>query len=182
LKKKETHIGKFFSDPLPEPEVSADNAWAGMNDMLSAGGGGTPVNGDAVQWFSGLLKMKGLILTSMSLVSVTAIIIYQLSDSPISNPKPAPALTQSEQPENRHEPILKAIAGKTERYNTTPSNPEPKETLPNQNKENPQPENNDQKLRVGSASQVGSESRMTELKVRKNQQQKFVCEKLQTGY
>jgi outer membrane biosynthesis protein TonB len=137
VKKTEKHISKFFRDPLPEPEVPADDAWAGMSDMLGAAAGGTPVNGDAGQWFSGLVKIKGLILTSLSLVSVTAVVIYQLSDSPASTSKPAPALTQSEQTENRNEPVQKAVTGKTEQIkenNTIPNNPEQKEqsnTIPN---------------------------------------------------
>ncbi|CAG5070658.1 hypothetical protein DYBT9623_03203 [Dyadobacter sp. CECT 9623] len=178
MKKTEKHISKFFRDPLPEPEVPADDAWAGMSDMLGAAAGGTPVNGDAGQWFSGLVKIKGLILTSLSLVSVTAVVIYQLSKSPVSTSKPAPVLTQSEQTENGKEPILKAVPEKIEENNTIPNNPEQQEqnkTIPNnpeqkepilnQSPENPKPESEYQKRLAGSTTAASRESEVTGLKV-----------------
>ncbi|MCE7061530.1 hypothetical protein [Dyadobacter sp. CY343] len=171
MKKKEKHIGKFFRDPLPEPEVPADDAWAGMSDMLGAAAGGTPVNGDAGQWFSGLVKIKGLILTSLSLVSATAVVIYQLSDSPASTSKPAPVLTQSEQIKNHDEPIPKAVPEQIEenntipkkpeqqeQNNTIPNNPEQKEPILNQNPENPIPESEYEKPVAGSKTAAGRES------------------------
>ncbi|ACT94251.1 hypothetical protein [Dyadobacter fermentans] len=38
MKRKDKHIGKFLRDPLPDPEIPADDAWADMQRMLDTAG------------------------------------------------------------------------------------------------------------------------------------------------
>ncbi|KAA0991367.1 hypothetical protein [Dyadobacter aurulentus] len=141
MKKTDKHIGKFFRDPLPEPEVPADDAWAGMNDMLHAAAGGTPVNGHAGKWFSGLLKFKGLILSSLILVSVTGFVIYKIADSPVATSDPVPALVRSEQPANPGKTLPdEAVSEKIEQFRATPEIPEPEIIIPDKNHNNPESE------------------------------------------
>jgi len=56
MKRKDKHINKFLHEPLPGPEVPADDAWAGMSDMLDAATG-QGANGQG--HLSGLLKSLG---------------------------------------------------------------------------------------------------------------------------
>lgn len=75
MKRKDKHIDKFLHDPLPEPEVRADDAWAGMSGMLDA-----TANDEAngvkwpAQFWKSLGSFKGLFIAFSAVVTVSAVI------------------------------------------------------------------------------------------------------------
>ncbi|MET7256375.1 hypothetical protein [Dyadobacter fermentans] len=75
MKRKDKHIDKFLRDPLPEPEIRVDDAWAGMSDMLDA------TANDEAKWVKGptqfrksVGKLKGLLIAISAVVTVSVIV------------------------------------------------------------------------------------------------------------
>lgn len=81
MKRKDKHIDKFLRDPLPEPEVRADDAWAGMNDMLDATANDeTNRLKQPVQFWKSIGKFKGLFVAISSLVAVSVVVALVVFD------------------------------------------------------------------------------------------------------
>ena len=99
MKRKDKHIDKFLRDPLPEPEIRADDAWAAMSDMLDA----TPndeanrVKGPAQFWKS-IGKLKGLLIAISAVVTVSAVVaLLVLNNNKTGNRQTAPSAIPAEQ-------------------------------------------------------------------------------------
>lgn len=75
MKRNDKHIDKFLRDPLPEPEIRADDAWAGMSDMLDATANDEM---NSVKWpaqfWKSLGSFKGLFIAFSAVVAVSAVI------------------------------------------------------------------------------------------------------------
>ncbi|WP_439581242.1 hypothetical protein [Dyadobacter bucti] len=61
VKKKNIHLRKYLQGPLPEPEVSADDAWAEMNGMLDGKSSGSKGN-NTLKIIAALISLTGIIL------------------------------------------------------------------------------------------------------------------------
>jgi hypothetical protein len=76
MKRKDKHLNKYLNEPLPDPEIPADDAWAGMSDMLDAaeshGAGG---QGQFSQIWKSLGKLKGLLVAASALVITSVVVL-----------------------------------------------------------------------------------------------------------
>lgn len=77
MKRQDKHINKFLRDPLPDPEIPADDAWAGMSDMLGpATGQGANGQGQLSRLWKSLGKFKGLLIgVSVAVTSAVVLLI-----------------------------------------------------------------------------------------------------------
>ncbi|PSL26548.1 hypothetical protein [Dyadobacter jiangsuensis] len=75
MERKDKHISKFLHGALPDPEIPADDAWAGMSDMLDApqDQGAGVAKWHARLWKS-IGKFKGLFILISTVVTVSAVI------------------------------------------------------------------------------------------------------------
>ncbi|MDR6808193.1 hypothetical protein J2Y45_005458 [Dyadobacter sp. BE34] len=75
MKRIDKHIDKFLRDPLPEPEIRADDAWTSMSDMLDAiaNDEANRVKAPAHFWKS-IGKLRGLLIAISAVVTVSAVI------------------------------------------------------------------------------------------------------------
>lgn len=89
MKSKNKHINKFLHDPLPDPEVPADDAWASMSDMLGAASGGQGTNGTEKlsQFWKSAAKFKGFLIATSSVVIVSAVVALLVFTKQTNNPK-----------------------------------------------------------------------------------------------
>ncbi|QRQ99826.1 hypothetical protein [Dyadobacter sandarakinus] len=82
MKKKNVNIDKYSHDPLPEPEIPADEAWTQMSGMLAAGI--APAAGSKL--IAKLLKYK-FALSGISAVTVVAAIVFIKTTLPAGSGK-----------------------------------------------------------------------------------------------
>jgi hypothetical protein len=80
VNRKDKHINKYLHDPLPEPEIQADDAWTQMNDMLypNSAGVSQSIAGKVAKYVS---QFKWSLLTGLGGISLSLFIIL----SPDSN-------------------------------------------------------------------------------------------------
>ncbi|MBO9617355.1 MAG: hypothetical protein J7619_32030 [Dyadobacter sp.] len=97
MERKDNHIDKFLRDPLPDPEVRADDAWAGMSDMLDAAAD-SEVNGAKwqAQFWKSVGKLKGLLIAISLVVTISAVIALVVFDNKTTDRPTAPASIASE--------------------------------------------------------------------------------------
>lgn len=91
MKSKNKHINKFLHDPLPDPEVPADDAWASMNDMLNAPSGGQGANGSGKlsQFWKSVVKFKGFLIATSSVVVTSAVVALLVLTKQTNSPEVA---------------------------------------------------------------------------------------------
>lgn len=78
MERNDKHIDKFLRDPLPSPEIPADEAWAGMSGMLDApatsgASGQADVSRIARMWKS-IGKLKGFSLLTAAVATVSTVV------------------------------------------------------------------------------------------------------------
>jgi len=100
MKRKDKHINKFLHEPLPGPEVPADDAWAGMSDMLDAATGqGANGQGHLSGLLKSLGKFKGLLIgVSLAVTSAVVLLIVlnaETKDQKSTNNQPINSNTSS---------------------------------------------------------------------------------------
>lgn len=91
MKRQGKHISKFLRDPLPDPEIPADDAWAGMNDMLDNGPASTPNQiangqGQLSNVWKAATRFKGLLI-GVSAVITLAVVALIVLNAEIKNKK-----------------------------------------------------------------------------------------------
>lgn len=75
METKDKHISKFLHGALPDPEIPADDAWAGMSDMLDAPQDqGAGVEKWHARLWKSIGKFKGLFILISTVVTVSAVI------------------------------------------------------------------------------------------------------------
>lgn len=91
MKSKDKHINKFLHDPLPDPEVPADDAWASMNDMLNAPSGGQGANGSGKlsQFWKSVVKFKGFLIATSSVVVTSGVVALLVLTKQANSPEVA---------------------------------------------------------------------------------------------
>lgn len=80
MKRKDKHIDKFLRDPLPDPEIPADDAWAGMSDMLDAEED-HGANGQVLfsRIWKSMRKFKGLLIAVSMVITSAAVLLLVLN-------------------------------------------------------------------------------------------------------
>lgn len=80
MKRKDKHIDKFLRDPLPDPEIPADDAWAGMSDMLDAEED-HGANGQVLfsRLWKSMRKFKGLLIAVSMVITSAAVLLLVLN-------------------------------------------------------------------------------------------------------
>lgn len=90
MKRQDKHINKFLRDPLPDPEIPADDAWAGMSDMLDAAENhGANGRGRFSQTWKSIGKLRGLLIVTSALVLTSAVIALIILNTETKNQKSA---------------------------------------------------------------------------------------------
>lgn len=91
MKSKDKHINKFLHEPLPDPEVPADDAWASMNDMLNAASGGQGTNGSGKlsQFWNSVVKFKGFLIATSSVVVTSGVVALLVLTKQANSPEVA---------------------------------------------------------------------------------------------
>lgn len=84
MKRQGKHISKFLRDPLPDPEIPADDAWAGMNDMLDNGPASTPDQiangqGQLSNVWKAATRFKGLLIGVSAVVTLAVVALIVLN-------------------------------------------------------------------------------------------------------
>jgi hypothetical protein len=80
MKRKDKHINKFLRDPLPDPEIPADDAWAGMSDMLDAAEDhGATGEGRLSRIWKSMGKFKGLLIGVLMVLTSAAVLLIILN-------------------------------------------------------------------------------------------------------
>ncbi|WP_342082895.1 hypothetical protein [Dyadobacter sp. OTU695] len=100
MKRKDKHINKFLHEPLPDPEVPADDAWAGMSDMLdTTTGQEANGQGQLSRLWKSLGKFKGLLIgVSLGVTSAVVLLIVlnaETKDQKLTNNQPVNSNTSS---------------------------------------------------------------------------------------
>lgn len=74
---RKEHLKKYLYAPLPDPETPADDAWAGMSDMLDVAGSQEATGtGRLCRGWKSMGKLKGLLIGASAIVtSVIALIV-----------------------------------------------------------------------------------------------------------
>lgn len=86
MKRKDKHINKFLSSPLPDPEIPADDAWAGMNGMLEASGDqGLNGPGPLSQIWKSIAKFNGLVIVAAISVLIALLVLTHQTENSTSN-------------------------------------------------------------------------------------------------
>lgn len=114
MKRKDKHINKFLHDPLPDPEIPADDAWAGMNDMLDIPGSQAPQKPDELSHIlKSIGKFKGLLIGVSAVVLISAVVSLIVLNTETKNQKPTENQSVSLNPRdsvqiktNRKTPVL----------------------------------------------------------------------------
>ncbi|MGV3600484.1 MAG: hypothetical protein ACO1N1_04715 [Dyadobacter fermentans] len=87
MKRKDKHISKFLRDPLPDPEIPADDAWAGMQRILDTAGSLEASEPDKLSPFRPSPWTFKRLLIGLSAVTVTlgiiAWVIFQNAETPL---------------------------------------------------------------------------------------------------
>lgn len=80
MNRKDKHINKFLHDPLPDPEIPADDAWASMSDMLATssvqGANGQPQLSNV---WKAIAKFKGLLIGASAVVTSAVVALIVLN-------------------------------------------------------------------------------------------------------
>jgi len=88
MKRKDKHINKFLHDPLPDPEIRADDAWADMRDMLDAAEDhGANGQGRFSQIWKSIGKLGGLLVVTSALVVISGVVSLIVLNTKTKNQK-----------------------------------------------------------------------------------------------
>ncbi|SEI69154.1 hypothetical protein SAMN05216327_103273 [Dyadobacter sp. SG02] len=97
MKRKDKQITKFLHDPLPDPEIPADDAWADMNDMLdTATGRGTNGSKWPAQVWKSLGTLKRFLIVAFTLVTISAGVAWVVFKTKTADRQTAPARISAE--------------------------------------------------------------------------------------
>lgn len=87
MNRKDKHINKFLHDPLPDPEIPADDAWAEMRDMLdNTAGQGANGQGQLSSVWKSIAKFKGLLM-GVSVVATATVVALIVLNAETKNQK-----------------------------------------------------------------------------------------------
>ncbi|OJV17465.1 MAG: hypothetical protein BGO21_13440 [Dyadobacter sp. 50-39] len=83
MNSQDKHINKFLRDPLPDPEIPADDAWAGMNDMLNVPADTNPAGyagqGQLAGVWKAAAKFKGLLIGISAIITLAVIALIVMN-------------------------------------------------------------------------------------------------------
>lgn len=131
MKRIDKHIDKFLRDPLPEPEIRADDAWASMSDKLDATANdeANRIKGPAQFWKS-IEKLKGLLIAISAVVTVSVVVALVVFDSPIQDPAAVKTKLERNTSKSETEQVNIATSSPSEKFPSAITSPEitPSET------------------------------------------------------
>lgn len=87
MKRNDKHINKFLNEPLPDPEIPADDAWASMSDMLATGSvEGANHQSQLSNIWKAIARFKGLLIGA-SVVVTSAVVALIVLNAETKNQK-----------------------------------------------------------------------------------------------